>query len=333
MVPDFLDLLQSHRLNSKLPQSLIPILHGFYQGYISALVQNGYALERGNELIFTFLEKLTDQLANPYPFPVYHQAIREPFDYFRFSLDFIRPLIELKGSTTTGTAHFNAIEQAIQQGENVIFLSNHQTEPDAQIINILLEKNYPHLVKSLIYVAGHRVLNDPMAIPMSMGSNLLCIWSKRHIDNPPEQKSAKLEHNRRTIKMTQHLLNEGGKAIYVAPSGGRDRPLPNGELDVAPFDPAAVEIFMLCARQAKRPTRIYPMALATYNLMPPPDQVLKEIGEPRFTRLSPVHIAIGSEIDIQKLITQTPESDRWQQREWRALQVWNQVRELYQSIN
>ena len=32
---------------------------------------------------------------------------------------------------------------------------------------------------------------DLLAMPFSMGRNLLCIFSKKHVDNPPELKSTK----------------------------------------------------------------------------------------------------------------------------------------------
>ncbi len=50
----------------------------------------------------------------------------------------------------------------------------------------------------MIFVAGERVITDPLAVPASMGRNLLCIYSKRYIDHPPELKSEKQLHNKRT---------------------------------------------------------------------------------------------------------------------------------------
>ncbi len=329
---DFEEILKSHTSTDKLPKVLLDTLYGFYKSYCPALMQNGYSSEQCHKLMLTFLQKLNEQLTNPYSFPIYHRAVREPFDYYNFSHNFIRPLIDIKHSTISGQEQLDTIENALKAKENVIFLANHQTEPDAQIINILLEKSHPLLAEELIYVAGHRVVNDPLAIPLSLGCNLLCIWSKRHIENPPEQKAVKLEHNRRTLVTMQQLLNVGGKAIYVAPSGGRDRPNAAGILDISPFDSTAVETFFLCARKATRPTHIYPMALATYALMPPPDQVLKELGEPRFTRLSPVHMSVGTEIPILDLYNHPADGDRRQQREWRTQQVWQLVRTLYHQI-
>ena len=57
------------------------------------------------------------------------------------------------------------------------------------------------------------------------------------------------------------LLSEGGKVIYVAPSGGRDRKNLNDKIVVAPFDPQSIEMFSLMARKAKKPTHFYPLSL------------------------------------------------------------------------
>ena len=44
-----------------------------------------------------------------------------------------------------------------------------------------------------------------MAMPFSMGRNLLCIYSKRHLGHPPEQRAAKQKHNRCDL-LTDHYL-------------------------------------------------------------------------------------------------------------------------------
>ena len=53
----------------------------------------------------------------------------------------------------------------------MIILSNHQTECDPQVLSILLERedqSLGKLAESIIFVAGHKVTNDPVAIPFSM---------------------------------------------------------------------------------------------------------------------------------------------------------------------
>ena len=47
----------------------------------------------------------------------------------------------------------------------------------------------------MVHVAGDRVTTDPVAVPFSKGRNLLCIYSKRHMNNPPELASKKKMRN------------------------------------------------------------------------------------------------------------------------------------------
>ena len=53
---------------------------------------------------------------------------------------------------------------------------------------VLLDPEVPGFAEDTIFVAGDRVTTDLLAQPFSMGRNLLCIFSKKHIENPPEQK-------------------------------------------------------------------------------------------------------------------------------------------------
>ena len=68
------------------------------------------------------------------------------------------------------------------------------------------------------------------------------VHSKKHMDDIPELKAAKMETNRKTLVAMQRRLNEGGCLIWIAPSGGRDRPKADGKWSPDPFDPAAVDL-------------------------------------------------------------------------------------------
>jgi len=48
------------------------------------------------------------------------------------------------------------------------------------------------------------------------------------------------------------LLSEGGKTIYVAPSGGRDRRNNQGIVEVAPFDPQSIEMLLLDGSKSRK---------------------------------------------------------------------------------
>jgi glycerol-3-phosphate O-acyltransferase len=314
----------------KLPEFVSSIMKKFYSSYVNAITKNGYTSDDVAPVLSQLLKFCVKQISHPYRFEPYHKSLREPVDYYKFGNDFIRPLIRWKESKVLGQKSLQAIESQIARGENVVFLANHQIEPDPQAISLLLEKEHPKLAEEMVFVAGHRVITDPLAVPFSLGRNLICIYSKRHIENPPEQKAEKLLHNQRAMKKLGSLLSEGGKCIYVAPSGGRDRPDAKGTVQPAEFDPQSVELFHLVAKSAKSPTHFYPLALATYKILPPPSTVEKELGEKREANAAPIHLNFGVEVQLDAL--NDPNKSKQENRAFRAQTLTHIVRELYYEL-
>jgi len=314
-----------------IPENLAMVIHNFYLSYDEAIKENNYTIELIQPLLDQFLKLVINQLKNPYRFEPYHKHITKPFDYYHFGLDFIRPLVVFEKSTVRGIEHLNTIENTLANGDNVILLANHQTEPDPQAISLLLENSHKKLAQEMIFVAGHRVISDPLAVPFSIGRNLLCIYSKRHIETEPELKQEKLSHNQRTMKIMGQLLDEGGHCIYVAPSGGRDRMGSAGKIEIAPFDPQSIELFWLIAKQAKRKTHFHPLTLSTYNLLPPPSSVQKELGERRHAHCTPIHLSFSHAIDMEEY----PGSDcidKKERRQNRADYICNLVTKEYELL-
>lgn len=281
-------------IQKRVPAKVFTIISEFMRGYLEAVEDP--PSQRKN--VCRFLELLNQQIDHPFTFEPYHQKIRKPFDYYHFGLDFIRPLIDLKHSKIFGMSQIKKIQEELHKGENVILFANHQTETDPLAISILLEDEFPQLAESVIYVAGERVVTDPLAIPFSMGCDLLCIYSKRYIDFPLEEKADKQLHNKSTMELMSRLLKEGGKIIYVAPSGGRDRKNAEGVIEVASFDPDSIEMFHLMAKKSKRRAHFYPLALATYDLLPPPETIQRELGEARFAKRTPIFLSFLEEFDM-----------------------------------
>lgn len=305
------------------------MLLNFYKSYVKTMKGQGVDIQTVEPVLLEMLEKVYKEIKAPTRFELYHKR-EEP--YYLFGVNFIRPLIQMDRSTLVGEEILAQINDQIAKGENVILFANHQTEPDPQVISVMLEKKYPHLAKEMIAVAGQRVVTDPFAIPFSRGRNLLCIYSKRYIENPPEERSEKQLHNQRTLNKMKELLAEGGKFIYVAPSGGRDRKNQNNEIVLAPFDGNSIELFKIYAEQAKTKTHFYPFAMSTYNILPPPESIQIELGEERTANSTPVHIAFGKEIDMSAV--PGPEGmDKKSKREQRALNIWTEVLNLYNKIH
>jgi len=323
----FLDRLKTEYKKGQLPEKYYYIFLSFFESFHAAL-ENGdtNAIKQFN----TFLDLSLRNLQSPYQFPLYHQKIRTPFDYYRFSVDFFRPIVDFANSKVLGEENIIAIEKLLKNGQNVVLFANHQTEPDPQFISLLLEKKHPDLADKIIFVAGEKVTTDTLAIPFSMGTDLLCIYSKKYIDNPPENQLQKQLHNKKTMKKMQELLIEGSKIIYVAPSGGRDRADKNGLIIPSLFDPKSIEMFYLMAQRAKTHTHFYPLALATYHLFPPPETTKKEIGEERHTKKSPISLSLGNEIDMKSFDTIL---DKEEKRSKRANFIYNKMLAEYHKIS
>lgn len=314
----------------KVPQPLLASLRQFLQSYWKAAEEGGASLQAIKAFFVRFFHLIVQNIKNPPQYQPFHKAIRAPFDYRAFSLDFMRPILDFGRSQVKGKENLAAIAEAVSRNENVILFANHQTETDPQIIALLIEKNYPSLANDMIFVAGHRVTTDVLAIPFSLGTNLLCIYSKKYIDFPPEKKEEKIKHNQRTMKVMEELLREGGKCIYIAPSGGRDRVNEQGIVEVAPFDPQSIEMLHLVARQAKTKTHFHTLALSTYNLLPPPSTVNKEIGELRSTTFTPAHLFFGPEISMEA--DEDAGQDKKEVRRKRAQRILETVVEEYHQL-
>lgn len=231
--------------------------------------------------------------------------------------------MKFERSRFIGEEHAHHIHTLLARGDNVVFLSNHQTEADPQVISLLFETSSDPVVKSLaekmIFLAGHKVTTDPIAIPFSMGRNLICIHSKKHIKNPPEEAGRKQQENLVSMQVLGELFAQGGQCMWVAPSGGRDRTnlltehanTPEADTNnknnnnagerfvVSPFDSKVLDMFRLLAMQSGKSaqTHFYPMAMFTHQLVPPPKTVSSGIGETRSAQRGEVSIHILPETE------------------------------------
>ena len=314
----------------RFPAKYGSILVRFFEDYRSALAKAGIDPGRFDYLLAGMVDRLVEQLEAPFAFEPFHRQITAPFDYYRFGVEFLRPLVDTSRSSVHGHANLDDAAAQRAAGDNVIFLANHQTEGDPQAISLLLENTHPDIGKEMIFVAGERVITDPLAVPFSMGRNLLCIYSKRYIEQPPERRATKQHHNKRTMERMGELLSEGGQCIYAAPSGGRDRANADGRVEVAPFDAPSVEMYYLMARRASRHSHFYPMALGTYEFLPPPETIQVELGEARRITYNGIHLAVGEEIDMERAALGAP--DKHGGRLNRATSIWRAVVSEYERF-
>jgi len=238
-----------------------------------------------------------------YEFGVQHRAQRDfdGVDFYKFGVDFFKPAIDLPDSPVLGTENIAEAFEFVKQGHNVVLFANHQSEADPQVVSVMFEKcGFAEEASEIFFVAGHKVTTDTLAIPFSMGRNLICIHSKKHIDADPETKSVKSKQNLMAMSKMLSLLKdtEKGCMIWVAPSGGRDRrDLTTKEVPIAPFDQKTIDMFRLMGNKSKQPMHYYSMSMVSYDLCPPPDVIEAGTGEQRNVRFVPVGLTVSKELE------------------------------------
>lgn len=316
----------------KVVPALSAEMLGFYRNVMAA-VQKGrpeFLAEMEGSLA-KILDCFLENIEHPYPFEPYHQAIRAPFDYQAFGIRFFSMLVDEKRSALLHRDSFLQAENQLKRGENVFLLANHQSEADPQLLHLLLRKEFPLLAERTVFVAGHRVTSDPLAIPFSMGCNLICIYSKKYLELEPEHKVERTLHNQKAMGQMRELLDRGGACIYIAPSGGRDRPDATGRTVPDFFDPASLEMSFLQGKRSSIRTHFYPLALLTYEVLPAAQAVKKELGEQRVVGYAPVFAALGKEIDLEG-DSEGASADRKERREQRARRIWEEVLHDYEQL-
>ncbi|KAK4420332.1 Glycerol-3-phosphate acyltransferase ATS12, chloroplastic [Sesamum alatum] len=301
---DLLLGIQKEAEAGRLPINVAQGMDELYHNYRNAVFHSGHP--KAHEIVLSnmavALDRIFMDVRDPFQFSPHHKAIREPFDYYMFGQKYIAPLLDFRNSFLGNISLFNEIEKKLQQGENVILISNHQTEADPAIISLLLESTNPFIAENMICVAGDRVVTDPLSKPFSMGRNLLCVYSKKHMNDDPELIDMKRKANTKSLKEMAMLLRVGSKIIWIAPSGGRDRPDPvTKECYPAPFDASSVDNMRRLVEHAGVPGHIYPLAVLCYDVMPPPAQVEKEIGEKRVISFHGVGLSVAPKISFEEI--------------------------------
>ncbi|XP_042010864.1 glycerol-3-phosphate acyltransferase ATS11, chloroplastic-like isoform X1 [Salvia splendens] len=309
---DLLMVIQKEAEAGRLPINIAQGMAELYHNYRDAVLRSEHP--KADEIVMSnmaiVLDRVFSDVQDPFQFSPYHTAIREPFDYYTLGQKYIRPLVDFRNSFLGNSSTFYEIEKKLEQGENIILMSNHQTEADPAVIALLLESTSSFIAENLIYVAGDRVITDPLSKPFSMGRNLLCVYSKKHMSDDPMLIDMKRRANTKSLKEMALLLRTGAKIIWIAPSGGRDRPDPvTKEWHPAPFDSSSVDNMRRLVEHAGVPGRIYPLAIMCHEIMPPPLEVEKEIGERREISFHGVGVSVGPAIDYHKIYSALDDPD------------------------
>jgi glycerol-3-phosphate O-acyltransferase len=334
----FFQALNQECENGRIPKQLLPLWTDFFQNYKKAILSAGlptHDMKLVSEVQASIADTVINQLTDPYTFPSFHEGITEPYDYFEFGQKYVGSLIDFTKSWIGHKERFDKIQQQLAAGDNVIILANHQSEADPGIWAHMLIHTHPDLAKNIVYVAGDRVVSDPLCVPFSKGRNLFCVHSKRHIDDDPATKDEKVATNRQTLRNMGTAMANGGTLLWIAPAGGRDRPGEDGVYVPAKFDAGSVELMRALATKVKkrvdRTSHLYPFAMYSAPLMPPPKEVEKGVGERRIVNFTGVGISVGEELDVDMLTSGLRDKDEIAQTFSNA--VYERVCMLYKELD
>nr|GEX74494.1 glycerol-3-phosphate acyltransferase, chloroplastic [Tanacetum cinerariifolium] len=195
-----------------------------------------------------------------------------------------------------------------------------------------------------------RVLTDPLCKPFSMGRNLLCVYSKKHMNDVLELAKMKWMANTRTLKEMALLLRyllvlfafsfkaQAGNELLKLNTpnvAAKHNALPRQhekwdenvilisnhqtEADpatialllettrpyisenAAPFDASSVDNMRRVVEHDGVSGHVYPIALPCYDIMPPPPQAEKEIGERRVISYHSARLSVAPKIDYDEV--------------------------------
>lgn len=94
---------------------------------------------------------------------------------------------------------------------------------NAAVWALLLQHTHPRIATDVHYVAGDRVVSDPLCKPFSMGRNLFCVHSKKHMEDDPALKAAKTKTNRQTLITLSKELNKVNLVLAIRFAYAKDR--------------------------------------------------------------------------------------------------------------
>ncbi|ESW30242.1 hypothetical protein PHAVU_002G136600 [Phaseolus vulgaris] len=316
-----------------LPANVAAGMEEVYNNYKKAVIQSGDP--KANEIVLSnmiaLLNRVFLDVTDPFVFQPHHKAKREPFDYYVFGQNYIRPLVDFKNAYVGNMPLFIEMEEKLKQGHNIILMSNHQTEADPAIISLLLETRLPYIAENLTYVAGDRVITDPLSKPFSIGRNLICVYSKKHMLDDPALVEMKRTANIRALKEMAMLLRNGSQLVWIAPSGGRDRPdAQTREWVPAPFDISSVDNMRRLVEHSGPPGHVYPLAILCHDIMPPPLKVEKEIGEKRIICFHGAGISVAPAISFSETTATCENPEKAKEVFSKAL--YNSVTEQYNVL-
>lgn len=100
-----------------LPPNVAAGMEEVYNNYKKAVIKSG--VPKANETVLSnmsvFLDRVFLDVTDPFVFQPHHKAKREPFDYYMFGQNYIRPLVDFRNSYVGNMSVFIEMEEKLKQ--------------------------------------------------------------------------------------------------------------------------------------------------------------------------------------------------------------------------
>merc|ERR1711907_43905 len=138
----------------RMPDGMVPIVQEFMRTYLDVVAKQKRDPMEKVPVLKEYLGLVEDQLDEPFVFAPYHEAWTEengaPIDHLKMDTAFMEPMLDPNDSVLLGSERVKDIEALLAKGDNVVLLSNHQTEADPSCWSFALHENHERLERDMM---------------------------------------------------------------------------------------------------------------------------------------------------------------------------------------
>ena len=94
-----------------IPAAYEPVMQSFFTTYMTEVYKAGKDTDHYEKVLTTLFKQILENMKDPHQFEPYHQAIREPFDYYALGNEFAEGVINADDSCIIGEEYITKMQQ------------------------------------------------------------------------------------------------------------------------------------------------------------------------------------------------------------------------------
>merc|ERR1712113_1296827 len=110
--------LQAAQEKYDIPENYLTLMQSFFSSYMTEIYMAGRDMDLYEERLTLLMKKVLETVKTPYEFEPFHQAIREPFDYYDLGCNFAEGMVNSKFSQIVGLEQIGKMKEQLHNGDN-----------------------------------------------------------------------------------------------------------------------------------------------------------------------------------------------------------------------